>query len=1142
MLLSVGLGVGHHHAGADASVELLSEPGGWRFGGADVRMRMPAGWPPMHASPVRLWGLIRVWGLIRFSGMGRSTATGAVMLGAVCICLAAGIMSSGVMAQELPALPDDIQIDAARFERIGRMARVIFIYGGILAVVAGVGIAVLTLRHRRALADIENLAERESRRAVEIEQAHRHASEGEAQLRAVLDNMIDCVLTVDEAGRIRSCNPAVERLFARTGAALTGTDITLLLAPEDRVILSAAFSGGKAGGVDIPDGFRREVKGIAGDGRIVHLEVSISQMQLGEERQFIVMLRNISLRKVALAKVSEAEERLVRAINALPDGFVLFDADDRLVVCNDKYREIYKTSGDIIQVGTTFEDMLRAGLERGQYADAVGNEEPWVAERLRKHRAATGIVEQRLGDGRWLRIFEQRTPDGGIVGFRVDITELKQREAALQRSENLLRATVFGAIDGIIVVDEAGLIITFNPAAEAIFGYSADEARGVNVFDLLLSEPLKSQYQRGFVDYLETGHGPLLRRRTEIECCRKDGSPVLVEAAVDVSESAGERLYITNVRDIAEEKARALALEDARDRAEVASRAKASFLAMMSHEIRTPLNGVLGLLGLLGETDLSDQQAGYVRTASESGYSLLAIINDILVFSKLEAGKLDLEPTTDSLYRLLEGICALMEPRAREKGLTLELTIAPETPDIVRVDGGRLRQVLLNLIGNALKFTQKGTVSVSLSRVESGALVEGEPGRVRFAVRDTGIGIPAEKISDVFAEFATLDVSYSRRYEGTGLGLAISRELVSLMGGRIEVESVEGEGSLFRFDLELAASRSGTMIVDTQLPDPQALAAVDGMRVLLAEDNATNQMVLCEILRAMGVSVSIASTGREAVDKARVNTFDAILMDISMPEMDGVEATGILRDLPEPCATIPIIALTAHAMAEDRERALANRMDGFLSKPVSKRDLVQALAGVLKKGGAETGRLRSMATEARVPKGSPEGLPEGLPGALLKEHAVTDETDDKASNDGATPQEAGNLIIVEDTDVLDTAVLAALLSDLPDALRGKVMVQFEEDARLRMTQITDGMAQRDLDVIGAATHVLTSLLGTFGALGASELSTDINQKIRTGASFEQLGAVPDLLDQTEAAVAAVLHYNERKFATPSVAKSTAGDR
>ncbi|AXS40220.1 PAS domain S-box protein [Breoghania sp. L-A4] len=1080
-----------------------------------------------------------------------------LVLAAAAMAIILGVLAGGVdgaLAQDASVIADGQPAGSGspehRYEDFRATALMAFVGLVALVIVKTLIIVVLALRHRRVLHDFKRLAAMESARGAEIAEAHRQTSEREAELRAVLDNMINGVLTIDARGCVLSCNPAAERLLGYAAADLMRLDIRALFCDSDGESLSdfiADESGGR------PDTRHGEFTGITSCGRTVPLDVSLSRMYLAGRRQFVLILRDLSARKSALARIDEVENRLINAINALPDGFVLYDQDDRMIMCNNKYREIYSRSSDFILVGRKFEDMLREGVRRGQYAHAKQDPETWILERLRQHSESGSVVEQELANGRWLRIFEQPTPEGGTVGFRVDITELKQREMALRQSENLLRATVFGAFDGIIVVNDCGVIVSFNPAAESIFGYSEQDACGANVFDLLLVEPLRSRYVLGLENYKATGYGAMLKRRTEVECRRKDGTMVLVEASVNVSEGVGERLFIANVRDIAEEKARALALEDARDKAEVASQAKASFLAMMSHEIRTPLNGVLGLLELLAETALDDKQIAYVDTAGESAQALLAIIDDVLVFSKMEAGKFDLEPEPGSLRRLLEGVGSLMAPRADARGLTLRISIAEATPDLVLVDMGRLRQVLLNLVGNALKFTETGTVSMELSRVGARDARGANEGvhRIRFAVRDTGIGIPGDKIPDLFEEFSTLERSYSRRYEGTGLGLAICRELVSRMGGRITVESVLGEGSLFYFELPLREAPAPPPRAQARVVDDAVLSRVRGARILLTEDNATNRMVLSEMLAGVGCTVHCANTGREAVDMVRALTFDAVLMDISMPEMDGEEATRLVRAMAAPVGDVPIIALTAHALAVDRDRILANGMDAFLSKPVSKQELVTTLAALL-----ETGRRRNSAmdpsaaretTDARLPQAQQDVLarPDMDSGVIRRQRdpagggrieagtgaveAIKERV--MAANAGLFPATA-----------VEPDVLSTLLSGLPQQMRGRVLAQFDADTRERLAQLSDATARGDLASIGAATHALTSLLGTFGAMEASKMSAEIDHQVRLGAQIDELDLVYELLDHAEAAISAITGYGEQEYGAAPVVPTTTGDR
>jgi PAS domain S-box-containing protein len=620
--------------------------------------------------------------------------------------------------------------------------------------------------------------------------------------------------------------------------------------------------------------------------------------------------------------------------------------------------EHFRVALDAGRLATWDQDLIAGTARRssraleiyGVTAEAIDTPGKWLAMVHPDDRARVGemVDAAKEGRGKYESEFRFRRSDGqevwimtrgsiffdesGIpvraVGVVQDVTERREAENAMREREALNRSIIDAAPNGMLIMSDGGAITHANVQAERMFGYASGSLVGRQIAVLVPDLGLDDAWIRN------PKAGALAAGR-QLVGFRSDGAEVPIEIGLSAIETRQGRIVVASVIDITLRKAAQRALQQAKEEAESANRAKSEFLASMSHEIRTPMNGIIGFAELLLDGELSEGQRRQVMLLKDSGASLLAIINDILDMSKIEAGKIDLERIAMSPINVADGAMSIMRAQAVANGLELRTEIADDLPAWIEGDPTRLRQILLNLLSNAVKFTSSGAVTLRISRQGRAA-----DAQLRFAVTDTGPGIPPDRQQLLFQNFSQIDRSITRRFGGTGLGLAISKRLAEAMGGSIGVESEPGKGSTFHFTIAMR---------ETAAPDIAEIgamrsAAKASARILVAEDIYINQVIVGSMLKAAGHAVTIVNNGAEAVAAVQCGDYDLILMDMEMPEMDGIAATRAVRALGAPIADIPIVALTANAMPEQIARCRAAGMNDHLSKPINRDAMLAAVA------------------------------------------------------------------------------------------------------------------------------------------------------------------------------------------------------
>ncbi|WP_321401683.1 PAS domain S-box protein [Maridesulfovibrio sp.] len=649
---------------------------------------------------------------------------------------------------------------------------------------------------------------------------------------------------------------------------------------------------------------------------------------------------NIDKRKKVETELQRERDLMGSIMETSPMGILVIDNDGRIIFANDQAARVHGVAREDI-IGKQHNDPV---WEITAHDGSPFPEERLAFNRVMKIRNAVLDIRHAIHwmDGRRVLLSINASPifsdDGNIqkvVASVEDITTRKKVEEALKESAYRFRSLVKTAESVIILLSPEKKILEFNRMAEHIFGRTRHEVLGRDYYELFVPERFWADHNKQFSTVLS---GTPLRLLEGYVVAHGGEERMMQWSLSRLLDAKGGALGVLAVgQDITERKRSEAELCEARDAAEEASRAKSEFLANMSHEIRTPISAIIGMSEMTLSTDLTEEQQGYLVTVKKAAESLLHIINDILDISKIEARKMELRPEDFNLFEMLEKQLSVLKVQAEEKGIELRANVSDDVSRCYYGDEYRLGQIIINLVGNAIKFTEKGYVKVSVEHAgsfEEGAVLE-------FRVKDTGIGISEDKAEKLFESFVQLNAGYSKRHPGSGLGLAISRQLVEMMGGQITFTSSEGKGTEFKFTVRLKSSEGECLETPVTIFETPGTGKAHPARILLAEDNATNQLYIAHFLTEQGFEVETAENGIEALELlANSDSFDVILMDVQMPEMDGLETTKRIR---EQGNDIPIIALTAYAMEGDREKFLSSGMDAYSSKPVKIDELVKII-------------------------------------------------------------------------------------------------------------------------------------------------------------------------------------------------------
>jgi PAS domain S-box-containing protein len=690
-------------------------------------------------------------------------------------------------------------------------------------------------------------------------------------------------------------------------------------------------------------------------------------------------------------KATQAQTRLTDALGSISEGFFLFDADDRMVLCNSRFRELYPGLADLVRPGLEFEHLIKTVVERGIVVDAVARPQEWVEQRLAQHRNPRGPFLHHQWDGRWIQISERKTDDGGTVGVFTDVTELKRREQAIQESEQRLRVIAEAAPMAVLIVTiDDGIIRYANQRFSEMFEVEGSSVLGLRA-KTLYADP---QHRERFIDAL-TEHGHV--EGMEMLFKRAGGEEFWALMAAQRIEFEGRPAMITGLADISDRKRMEGELHKAIWASEQATRAKSNFVASMSHELRTPLNAIIGYSEILFEDAQSagrESETADLRKIQDAGKHLLGLIDNILDLSKIEAGKMTLYLETFELRPMIDSVAATVTALAKKTGNVLVVNCADEVGTI-RSDLTKVRQILFNLLSNACKFTRNGTITLTALRDKNEAV-----DWIEFQVRDTGIGMTPDQQAKVFEAFTQADDSTTRTYGGTGLGLAITKSFCRLMGGDVTLTSEAGKGTTFMVRLPAvtrAASDTAVSAAEKRSAGPQVTEPEHAPIVLVVDDDPNARELLRRHLQRGGYAVRTAANGEEAMQLARTLQPDVVTLDALMPQMDGWAVLSAMKE-DAVLAEIPVIMVT---IVDNQSIGFSLGAADYLIKPIDRDRLVRAVEKCCPRGAprhvliveddAPTSELMGRAlrkidctvTQAENGRVGLERLNEALPDAIL---------------------------------------------------------------------------------------------------------------------------------------------------------------